>query len=110
MDIFYARHHSIEFCSFFHKPSLDLESMSRHAPHLAHAVVALSALYMTRDVALDQGCPSTIALSELHAKIAREYARQSADEAAGESISLYYTILAMTHRFPTLGPFVLRPD
>jgi len=79
LDIFYARHHSIEFCSFLHVPSLDVEVLRRRSAFFVHALIALSGLYMSKEEAVKEGFASPGALSDWHAGVAREYSRQTVD-------------------------------
>jgi hypothetical protein len=79
LDIFYARHHSVEFCSFLHVPSLDIEVLRRRSAFFVHALIALSGLYMSKEEAVKEGFANPGALSDWHASVAREYSRQSVD-------------------------------
>lgn len=79
LEIFYARHHSIEFCSFLHVPSLDIEVLRRRSAFFVHALIALSGLYLSKEEAVKEGFASPGALSDWHAGVAREYSRQSVD-------------------------------
>ena len=83
LDIFRERHFSVEFCSFLHLPSVDVGLLRQRSPFLAHALIALSALYMTQQEAADQGFARPEALSEWHTTVAREYSRQSVDAPSG---------------------------
>jgi hypothetical protein len=43
LQTFYDRHHDVEFCSFIHKPSFDIEQCS--SPFFMAALISLSSLY-----------------------------------------------------------------
>lgn len=79
LEIFYARHHSVEFCSFLHVPSLDIEVLRHQSPFFAHALVALAGLYMSKEEAVSEGFADPAALSDWYTIVAREYSRQSVD-------------------------------
>jgi hypothetical protein len=79
LSIFYVRHHSIEFCSFLHVPSLEIESLHRGSRLFLQALIALSALYFSNEEAVKQGFLSSTALSEQYAAAAREHSRQTVD-------------------------------
>lgn len=92
LDIFYARHHSIEFCSFLHVPSLDIEVLRRRSAFFAHALIALSGLYMSKEEAVKEGFANPGAISDWHASVAREYSRQSVDSPSSMQDTLHYTL------------------
>lgn len=79
LEIFYARHHSIEFCSFLHIPSLDVASLDRQSPFIVHALLALSGLYLTDVDIAGEGFETPATFSEWHAAVARQYSRESVD-------------------------------
>ena len=79
LDIFYERHFTVEFCSFLHVPSIDVEILRQRSPFFAHALIALSGLYFSEEEAVEHGFATAEALSEWHATVAREYSRQSVD-------------------------------
>ncbi|CAM1507789.1 Fc.00g046370.m01.CDS01 [Cosmosporella sp. VM-42] len=86
LDIFRERHFGVEFCSFLHLPSVDVGLLRQRSPFFAHALIALSALYMTQQEAADQGFARPETLSEWHTTVAREYSRQSVDAPSVSSI------------------------
>ena len=80
-DIFFARHHEAELCSFFHKPSLDIPTLRGRSPLLVASVLSLSALYLSADeVAADFGVETPCALSDHYARLAKIYAYNLFDE------------------------------
>lgn len=79
LEIFYNRHHSIEFCSFLHVPSLEIDVLCRQSPFFVHALISLTALYLSEEEAAKEGFLTPATLSEWHAVMAREYSRQSVD-------------------------------
>jgi hypothetical protein len=80
-DIFFARHHEPELCSFFHKPSLDIPTLRGRSPLLVASVLSLSALYLSADeVAADFGSETPCALSDYYARLAKIYAYNLFDE------------------------------
>jgi hypothetical protein len=80
LEIFYAKHHAVEFCSFLHVPSVETEAIARQSPFFAHAVIALSSLYLSDNDAQKQGFRPGRTLSEYHTDLARQYSRRSIDE------------------------------
>lgn len=54
--------------------------MVRHrSPFFAHALVALAALYMSKQEAAKEGFGTPTLLSDWHTLVAREYSRQTVD-------------------------------
>ncbi len=88
LEIFYARHYSIEFCSFLHVPSLDVEALRRRSPLFVHALTALSGLYMSKEEAVKEGFSTPAALSDWHTIVAREHSREVADIPSGRQDTL----------------------
>jgi len=86
-EIFFARHHEAEFCSFFHKPSLDFPTLNDRSPCLVNSVLSLGALYVRKDEAeSDFGFPTPRALSEHYARISKSDAFGLCDEPSGELV------------------------
>ena len=56
-----------------------MDLLVEQSPFLVHAIIALSALYMTPEDALNQNCPSSLVLSERHAALARHASALSTD-------------------------------
>ena len=67
-----------------HLPSVDVGQLRQRSPFFAHALIALSALYMTQQEAADQGFTSSGTLSDWHTTVARDYSRQCVDEPSGK--------------------------
>lgn len=95
LDIFYARHYSIEFCSFLHVSSLDVKILRQRSPFLAHALIALSGLYMNNEEAMKEGFATSVALSDWHTMVAREYSRQSVDAPSSMRIQSCLCVLCV---------------
>jgi hypothetical protein len=86
-EIFFARHHEAEFCSFFHKPSLDVPTLYDRSPCLVYSVLSLGALYVSKDeVELEFGFSTPRALSEHYARLAKSDAFSLCDEPSSELI------------------------
>lgn len=80
-DIFFARHHGAELCSFFHKPSLDIPTVHNRSPLLVTSVISLAALYIpTDEVEADFGFQTPSALSDHYGCLAKSYAFGLCDE------------------------------
>ena len=91
-EIFLARHHDVEFCSFFHKPSVDLSKLYRSDSFLLHAVCSLAALYLQQEeVETELGHSTNFALSDHYARLAKNEASRLYDEPSSE----YYTITSI---------------
>lgn len=89
-EIFFARHHAVEFCSFFHKPSLDIETLHDRSPLLPTSVVSLAALYVSNDKAKsDFGFHTSCALSDHYARLAKSYAFGLYDEPSSQLVLFY---------------------
>jgi hypothetical protein len=85
VDIFFDRHHEVEFCSFLHKASFDPEVLCRRPPFLMTSIITLTALYIEEnEVRKDFGFDSPAAFSDYYAQFARCYARNLADEPSGK--------------------------
>ena len=80
LDIFLARHHAIEFCSFLHTASLDVKQIVFQHAFMAYSIIALSSLYMTEEDAMKHGYKSNREISKWHADAARQASRQSIDD------------------------------
>lgn len=104
LEIFYARHHSVEFCSFLHTPSLEVKVLRHQSPFFAHALVALAGLYMSKEEAVVEGFADPAALSDWYTIVAREYSRQSVDVPSSKRASY-----ALGRTDPSLG-LVLRRE
>lgn len=75
LQLFMEKHHDVELCSFFHKPSLDIPTLHSRSPLLVASVFSLAALYVpTDEVEADFGFESPSALSDHYARVARSYA------------------------------------
>lgn len=84
LNIFLARHHDVELCSFLHKPSLDISVLAVRSPFLVSSIISLSALYVPEDEANgDFGFESAVSLSDHYARSARKYAQNLSDEPSG---------------------------
>jgi Fungal Zn(2)-Cys(6) binuclear cluster domain len=80
-DLFFIRHHEVEFCSFFHRPSLDIPTLHDRSPLLAASVLSLGALYLSTDEAVtDFGFATPYALSDYYARLAKFQAYDLFDE------------------------------
>jgi hypothetical protein len=80
-QIFFARHHEAEFCSFFHKPSLDIPTLHDRCPLLAASVISLAALYISADEAkAGFGFETPSALSDHYNRLAKCYAYGLSDD------------------------------
>jgi hypothetical protein len=84
LNIFLARHHDVELCSFLHKPSIDIVALSAQSPFLVSSILSLSALYLSdKEANKDFGFESSAALSEHHAQFAKMCAKSLHDEPSG---------------------------
>ncbi len=80
-EIFFARHHEAELCSFLHKPSLDMPALHDRSPLLVASVLSLAALYLSTDeVKADFGFETPCALSDHYARLAKSHAYGLSDE------------------------------
>lgn len=87
-DIFFARHHDVELCSFMHKPTLDISALRNRSPFLVASIISLASLYIsTIDASQLFGFSSGYVLSEHYAQIARAYARELSDKPSGMSLN-----------------------
>ncbi|KAL7786509.1 hypothetical protein V8C43DRAFT_131774 [Trichoderma afarasin] len=85
IDIFFSRHHDVELCSLFHKPSWDVLLLRERSPFLITSIMALSALYVPEvEARADFGFASASDLSEHYTQIATNYARELSYEPTGE--------------------------
>lgn len=85
LDIFFTRHHDVELCSFLHKPTTDMATLSVHAPFLVASIISLSALYISEDEARRIfDFQSAAALSGHYAQLARNYAHSLSDMPSGQ--------------------------
>jgi hypothetical protein len=85
IDIFFSRHHDVELCSLFHKPSWDVLLLRERSPFLITSIIALSALYVPETEArADFGFASASELSEHYTQLATNYARDLSYEPTGE--------------------------
>jgi hypothetical protein len=90
IQIFFNRHHEAEFCSFFHKPSLDIPTLHRRSPFLVASILSLSALYISADEAeADFGFQTPSALSEYYARLAKFHANGLYDEPSSKCALFY---------------------
>jgi hypothetical protein len=84
-DIFLARHHDVEFCSFFHKPSLDVAALYGSDSFLVNSVCALAALYVSsQEAEREYGHPTNFALSYHYTRLAKMQAAKLYDEPSGK--------------------------
>jgi len=80
-QIFFDRHHEAEFCSFLHKPSLDIPTLHARSPLLVTSIISLAALYIPAHEAVDKfGFETPSALSDHYAHLAKYYAYGVHDE------------------------------
>lgn len=80
-QIFFARHHDAELCSFLHKPSLDIPTLHGRSPLLVASVISLAVLYISADEAVAIfGFETPSALSDHYARLAKYYAYGLSDE------------------------------
>jgi len=80
-QIFFARHHEAELCSFFHKPSLDIPTLHDRSPMLVASVISLAVLYISADEAkTDFGFETPSALSDHYNRLAKYYAYGLSDD------------------------------
>ena len=94
LNIFLARHHDVELCSFLHKPTTDISILWAQSPLLVTSILSLSALYISENEAEESfGFKSATALSEHYAKFARGYAQALSDEPSG----VYYVFIIIYH-------------
>ncbi|KAH8820145.1 fungal-specific transcription factor domain-containing protein [Xylogone sp. PMI_703] len=90
LDIFLARHHDVELCSFFHKPSLDMSHLTTKAPFLLTAIISLATLYISDNEAKeDFGFETSSALSNHYAQLARKHAHALSDEPSVYTVQAY---------------------
>ncbi|PMD43537.1 hypothetical protein L207DRAFT_564199 [Hyaloscypha variabilis F] len=89
-EIFFARHHEVELCSFLHKPSLDMPTLHNRSPVLVASVLSLAALYLSTDeVKADFGFETPCALSDHYARLAKSHAYGLSDEPSIQTIQAY---------------------
>lgn len=80
-NIFFERHHDAEFCSFLHKPSLDILTLHNQSPFLVASIVTLASLYITTDEAQTEwGYETPSIVSNKYASLAKSYAYSMYDE------------------------------
>ncbi|CAK7198327.1 hypothetical protein SEUCBS139899_000987 [Sporothrix eucalyptigena] len=99
LDIFYERHHDVEFCGFLHKPTTTMAGLEAKAPFLATAIASLGALYLENDDLARQcaalGLPTCpIGLSAFYGQQAISLGRQLFDEPSIYTIQAFL-VLAM---------------
>lgn len=81
LNIFLTRHHDVEFCSFFHKPSINVSELSVKSPFLVASILSLSSLYIPENEARTSfGFESAAVLSDHYVQLARSYAKSLSDE------------------------------
>lgn len=79
--IFLNRHHEAEFCSFLHKPSLDVTTLYLRSPCLVTSIISLAALYVPNHEAVaDFGFDSPSTMSNHFASFAKSHANTAYDE------------------------------
>lgn len=85
LNIFYARHHGVEFCSFLHQPTTEITTLSVEAPFLVASIISLSALYIPKiEAKREFGFESAAALSDHYAQLAIASARSLSDTPSGK--------------------------
>jgi len=104
-DLFLAKHHDVELCSFFHKPSLDVAALYGSDSFLVNSVCALAALYIPQEEAnREYGHPSNMALSYHYTRLAKIQAAKLFDEPSGERSSL--TLLQQANIYSSIHPSI----
>ncbi|CAK7211293.1 hypothetical protein SBRCBS47491_001074 [Sporothrix bragantina] len=85
LDIFYERHHDVEFCSFLHRPTTTMAGLEAQSPFLAAAIASLAALHLDEDEVTRQCSalgqePSALGLSTYYGRQATALGRNLSDE------------------------------
>ncbi|ERT03199.1 hypothetical protein HMPREF1624_01504 [Sporothrix schenckii ATCC 58251] len=98
LDIFFERHHEVEFCAFLHKPTTTMAGLRKQAPVLATAIASLAALYLTADEAghltKTLGLPTacTVSLSDFYARQASVLGRHLTDQPSIPTIQAFLVL------------------
>jgi hypothetical protein len=98
IDLFLRRHHDVEFCSFFHKPSLDIPDLSVRSPLLVASVICLAALYVPDNEVIDIfGFQTPLELSDHYALLAQSYTHSVCYEPSSKYVRLLCSHLFYYH-------------
>lgn len=88
LDIFWTRHHHVEFCGFIHRPSFEEAVLHPSNAFLLNSILSLSSIYISDEEAKNGfGAPSGGALSNIYYTKAKELWKEIFDSPAGKSIS-----------------------
>jgi hypothetical protein len=86
IDIFFDKHHKVEFCSFLRRSSFDPHEIHLRPVFLQVSIVTLASLYLDDDdVQRNFGFASAQVLSDHYAARARKLARDLSDEPTSTS-------------------------
>ncbi len=98
LNIFFARHHDVEFCSFLHKPTTNIVTLSSQAPFLVASIISISALYISdQDARSEFGFGSAAALSDHYTQLARTFAHTLSDIPSCQYASNHNIYHDLTH-------------